>query len=119
MTRTVTELYAERAAIWDSRIGLPDKLYDAAVHLADELEVVALETPCLDVSDLSLKMDLWNRLVEDPACIMDGHVLLWDRLKADIWRVLDQEAYVLHGTKCNTRQSLKTLVFLRNVLQRS
>lgn len=88
---TIPELHAERALIWASRNGLPDKLFDAAVHIADELEFTILETPCTGIRDLRLKLEAWDRLIEDPACILDKHVDVWSRLKADIGRVIDQE----------------------------
>lgn len=69
MTRTITDLHAERAVIWASRNGLPDKLFDAAVHIADELGDKILATPCWDVTDLRLKLERWDELIEDPACI--------------------------------------------------
>ena len=88
--RTIHELYEERATIWASRRGLPDKLFDAAVHLADEIGEQILAKPCQDGHDLRLKLTLWGDLIKDPACILDKHVELWARLRADFECVIDQ-----------------------------
>ncbi|MDB5526163.1 MAG: hypothetical protein JWM58_3926 [Rhizobium sp.] len=88
---SIPDMLAIRDAIAEAAKGLPDEPFNKVMDGAWAIEMAILGQPAASADDVEIKLRLWDDLVADPASILDKHRPLWEQLKADWRKVIEDE----------------------------